>query len=584
MSERTYNLGRVVGWSAYEEFLKENPDVDPHVVTEKVYMQAVTYGCARFVRLDMTDSTKWVGNDICKMTVPVPGSQWGTVPMFGLYYQGLSGLADLAGVSDRVKLADEAFSHIYCCYASTETGARVTADTPASMTGYITFCAHTDIRNSEYQELETLPILIRGLGVDAWTVDTGNAYYGPAGMPCARVGGETGPEPEPQVVSDIEWRTVRSPDVPGNPFAPYVEMIDDAGRKFGALSLFQQPDIGDSEPYDFGGETDPNNPVTIELASAGGSVGQSDVLYKGQFTINDLIRMMTQGRPGQIQFTVKKADKAAAKFVDVTKTWAEYNRSGTLVYNDAVVIAGAYFGNHDPDASTHNFYRRFIPWDMTSTMSASKLNSYGGFYRVIMEYQPSDFASISKVVFHILFYLKASQTITNPNSGSSAYLATGCYYRGVVPDNIVTAAGGIVSENNTYTFIPDRTLGVNSIPSTPYTRVVAGYPTTDGDPYGLLSAAAGRNATLNSLNQDWMLQLTVKGVRWVSDLSIQFTDTSAASGSATYLDTFLGGQSSDTSKTYPAWTGSLPAISTFTTDNIASKCTFEVSFNGTWVQ
>ena len=90
MATKTYNMGRVVGWSTYEEFLKENPNIDPSKITSQVYSTLVTYGVTRKVMIPSTASG-WQpvqGTDTIfyTATVEVPGATYGAVPIVGINY------------------------------------------------------------------------------------------------------------------------------------------------------------------------------------------------------------------------------------------------------------------------------------------------------------------------------------------------------------------------------------------------------------------------------------------------------------------------------------------------------------------
>ena len=85
--KKTYNLGRAVGWSNYEEFLKENPDVDPATVTRFVYETLVTYGVTRVVELIPGNWVASHGGQFYTQTIRVPGASWGAVPIVGIDYE-----------------------------------------------------------------------------------------------------------------------------------------------------------------------------------------------------------------------------------------------------------------------------------------------------------------------------------------------------------------------------------------------------------------------------------------------------------------------------------------------------------------
>lgn len=166
----TYNTGRVVGWSTYEEFLRENPTVDPAIVSAQVYQTMVTYGASRKVVLP---TTGWAGTTILTQTVAVPGAIWGAVPIIGLNYE--DNTADEIDSATGKSSLEHAFGNVFSCYVSDGSGTRALNVT--STTGYITFCAYPGVLNTG---VGTIPLIVRGLGAEA--LSDGNYYLGPQGM------------------------------------------------------------------------------------------------------------------------------------------------------------------------------------------------------------------------------------------------------------------------------------------------------------------------------------------------------------------------------------------------------------------
>lgn len=170
MAKETYNTGRVVGWSTYEEFLKQNPDIDPSIVTALVYQTMVTYGAASLVDLPI-DKSAWSGDVLLTQTVSVPGAIWGVIPIIGLNYTSYQANET---VPDKGKI-ERGISNIFSCYVSDKDGKN--ASNATSETGYITFCAYPEILECG---LDKIPLIVRGLGAEA--VTSGNAYFGPEGF------------------------------------------------------------------------------------------------------------------------------------------------------------------------------------------------------------------------------------------------------------------------------------------------------------------------------------------------------------------------------------------------------------------
>jgi len=163
---QTYNLGRVVGWSTYEQFIKDHPDIDPDVLTESIYQTMVSYGVSRQLVLSLDG---WTAQPKAKVkTIAVPGAVWGVVPIVGID----------GTIYDTAEKYDEIVSlvgYLIDCYVSDENGNRVLNDTSPS--GYLTFRATSEIENATVTELN---LIIRGLGFEALT--DGKAYLGPEGI------------------------------------------------------------------------------------------------------------------------------------------------------------------------------------------------------------------------------------------------------------------------------------------------------------------------------------------------------------------------------------------------------------------
>lgn len=173
MATKTYNTGRVVGWSAYEEFLKEHPEVDPTVITESIYYIAVSYGVTRIVEIPFNS---WTTADIYLSTIEVPGAVWGVVPIVSPAYDQMNTMGPYPHAATYRDEIDNIFSNIYTCYVSNALQAKVTNATMEG--GYLTFCAYPKPEASEH--ISTLKVIVRGLGVEALL--DGNGYLGPEGM------------------------------------------------------------------------------------------------------------------------------------------------------------------------------------------------------------------------------------------------------------------------------------------------------------------------------------------------------------------------------------------------------------------
>ena len=152
---KTYNMGRVVGWSTYEEFLKENPNIDSSVITPMVYSTMVTYGVTRVVTIP-AEANKWQpvqGTDTVfyTATVEVPGATFGAVPIVGVNYNyyvntfkgnnhRYAEATEQAGTNK--ELLEKAFRCIFTCYVSDVNGTR--AESSSANSGYLTFAAYPE--------------------------------------------------------------------------------------------------------------------------------------------------------------------------------------------------------------------------------------------------------------------------------------------------------------------------------------------------------------------------------------------------------------------------------------------------------
>lgn len=197
MAEKTYNTGRVVGWSTYEEFLKET-GADPNVITNYIYQTLVTYGVTRIVTLP-ADRTKWKQHSddtttFYTTTIRVPGASWGAIPIVGIhydtyidkFYDGGDGNYKEAKPEEAYdkETLEKAVGNIFTCYVSDVNGKRAQSSVAAD--GYLTFAAYPDILDflEEMQaynaEFGGLQLIVRGLSMK--DLDVSTLYYGPQGL------------------------------------------------------------------------------------------------------------------------------------------------------------------------------------------------------------------------------------------------------------------------------------------------------------------------------------------------------------------------------------------------------------------
>lgn len=208
-------MGRVVGWSAYEEFIKEHPDVDTAKLTPQIYTTLCTYGVTRIVEIP-SNPNKWRKHTTDETTfytatVKVPGATYGAVPIVGIDYDAY--VTDFyPGQSDRYHEAlpqagvnkenlEKAFSCIFTCYVSDSLGTR--ARSTINDSGYLTFAAYPDIVDflEIIAEYGNLKVIVRGLSLVGLDVDS--LYYGPQGLVISSGGVQSDPQYCEQETTDI---------------------------------------------------------------------------------------------------------------------------------------------------------------------------------------------------------------------------------------------------------------------------------------------------------------------------------------------------------------------------------------------
>lgn len=192
MAEKTYNTGRVVGWSTYEEFLKET-GTDPNSITNYIYNTLVTYGVTRRVELQASEGA-WKlshGGKFYTQTIRVKGASWGAVPIVGLDYESYMDVFSSPTTSetnveqlDEIEKSslEEAVGNIFTVYVSDENGNKSTSSVADH--GYLTFVAYPDIlkftKDIEAISGGTMKLIVRGLSLEDLDVNT--LYFGPQGF------------------------------------------------------------------------------------------------------------------------------------------------------------------------------------------------------------------------------------------------------------------------------------------------------------------------------------------------------------------------------------------------------------------
>lgn len=190
MANRTYNTGRVVGWSTYEEFLKET-GVSPSDLSSYMYNTLVTYGVTRVVDLSTDAWTTTNGGKFYTQTVEVSGASWGAVPIVGVSYEAYLDVissptttdeaAEVLDIADKEAI-EEAVGNIFAVYVSDAQGNKTT--NALADHGYLTFMAYPDVLAFQDSvrtiDGEVLRLIVRGLSME--NLDVSTLYYGPQGF------------------------------------------------------------------------------------------------------------------------------------------------------------------------------------------------------------------------------------------------------------------------------------------------------------------------------------------------------------------------------------------------------------------
>lgn len=188
MAEKTYNAGRVVGWSAYEEFIRQT-GTDPTVISSYIYQTLVTYGVSRRIELLSGNWTPSNGGQFYTQTIEVAGASWGAVPIIGLDYEAYMEVFASPSTTTESDEIDDTFekdtleqsvANIFAVYVSDELGNK--AQSPLSSHGYLTFVAYPDVVNfMQGMPGKKLKLIVRGLSMENLG-DVNNLYFGPQGL------------------------------------------------------------------------------------------------------------------------------------------------------------------------------------------------------------------------------------------------------------------------------------------------------------------------------------------------------------------------------------------------------------------
>lgn len=549
MAERTYNTGRVVGWSAYEEFLKEYPNIDPSVITEQIYTTAVTFGVTRIVNLPLTN---WSGTNILTKTVAVPGAVWGAVPIAGIYYDGLTALEDTATAATAKEHALEAAGSIFACYCSDAQGHKLANATSSS--GYITFCAHPEVVSTG---LTILPLIMRGLGLEG--LSDGNAYFGPEGL----IGGSGNGD---CIITDhtiTHFKLTGSPDAWGQWFN--IE-FNQGSRWIAGLSFLDMDATHSSDAFPTmhdlsGSDTDTTtgaNSVPIQLTTGGGDLTSSSVTYAGYFNWMDLTRMMVTNQMGRISFTIDKLNVGNPTYIDITHLFSD---KAYIDPQEGYRASPAFLACELRLGDT-KAYPLLAPWPGVTDTPAD--SAYDGYFRVVLKLYPAPLGTTSKFDMLILSYLKNDITLTSPES--SNWRSSGFTWRGAVSDDcfnyVVNNYPAMSANRDQMSLITHSAGSVSGFfqPSDPRTVFWNSVPEASSAHLGPVNYLMSKSFDVTSTLHSWQVDFTIKGssLAGSSDndrlYGIDRSCASDATSSTSALTTVAGGTISASSTTWSAAT------------------------------
>lgn len=191
MAEKTYNAGRVVGWSAYEEFIRET-GTDPGVISSYIYQTLTTYGVSRRVELAANGWEETGGGQFYMQTIEVAGASWGAVPVIGIDYESymdfFTNPSSTSSTEESIEINDtfeketleQSVANIFSVYVSDSHGNKATNS--LSDHGYLTFVAYPDVVDfMQGMPGEKLKLIVRGLSMENLG-DVNNLYFGPQGL------------------------------------------------------------------------------------------------------------------------------------------------------------------------------------------------------------------------------------------------------------------------------------------------------------------------------------------------------------------------------------------------------------------
>lgn len=565
-STKTYNTGRVVGWSAYEEFLKQNPDIDPSVVTEQIWITATTYGVTRTVNLQ---TTGWSGTNILTKTVAVPGAVWGTIPIAGIHFDALSALADTATAASNKQKVMRAAENIFACYCSNSSGVKLAN---ASQTGgYITFCAHPALINSGLTEI---PLIIRGLGLEG--LADGHAYLGPEGM----VGGAGGSGDSNNQIMDHHLTNFTISSTLGTQ-GQWFDMKFGGGQKWiSGLSFLSDPaDTSDVSPDHYSIHGNSSSTVDITMTAPASSLTTSDITYTGYFSWEDLLNMLVLDRKAKLSFTLDKMDVGNPTYIDITQLFNNkvYNATSQQ-YDLYPSLMACELRIGDTKA-----YPVFSAWPgVTDSPSDS---AYDGYYRVVLKLYPAPLGTTSKFEMLVLSYLKSDITLTS--ASSSNWVSSGFTWRGTVSDACYDYAvahyAGLTGNKDQLTLLTKSIGSVSGFfqPSEAKTVLWDTVPEATSANLGPVNYLMRKSFDVTSNANSWQLSFTIKGTPMSGtdndclygiDTSCSSTSTSATSA----LTTFVGYTVAADSYTWRAATTMDALIANFN----PSHASFYTTFSG----
>ena len=276
----------------------------------------------------------------------------------------------------------------------------------------------------------------------------------------------------------------------------------------------------DGDPYSLTGSS---GDIDIKLTQDNDNVNfQDDTTYTGYMTWGNLIQMLHENKKAKISFVVKKVDLSNPVILDITNVF--------LNADNSPVSFTLGLGK--------NIERVLLnPYDGSSSISNAPND---GYFKVILKLYNSPFGTTSKFTIDIKGYIKHSVTVTD--SGESEYFrGTGVDWRGVKPND--------VSESKWKPLFGTSEPGKNGNDGSAVIKL------WDSVPEGEYSALGKSIMTANTHAESWGLNVSIQYNPVVgahNNDQIRLIDKSCNYGNGNRVTTYLGVMTSDSTATWEA--------------------------------